>query len=842
MKKLLKAFVVMVSMLSAFIIGLAVAGYLLEDRIVEYTISQLNNRLTATLKVKEVKASLIKNFPYASVTLSHVEIVEGSLETPKEFETGLISIDELTLKFNLISVFSKTYSIEKMLLKDGWINLYFDNSGKGNFDIFTKTEGSSKGWILDVHKLELDNINISYIDPRTGWVCKGYIEKGELNGQLNASSILVGTNLKGVIGILRQGGFHYLRNERLELKSTFEVTDSALVIQDGFSMLGGAKLAVDGTVGRGKGAPVSLFISGDNLSVNSLVLLLSQFNLSLPPNTKTKGDFTFKLSIDGLSRVDKPFLVNLKFFTGNLTLSLPEKPDLHLSNVIGNFSNGSQGKPESTSIEISQFRLETLNSYAEGALRLKNITSPLYHIKVKHSLDVGSLSSWGIKFPATSGEVSGDFEALGMLDQINGISLASFENSKFNAKIKVSNVSFEKVGRIPDIKQVSGVFTIAKQDITQAKLKGLLNGANFETDFSVTNAGGILFGNTEAIVQANVIVDSVNSSWLLADNLETAQVQGTSTWDRIQSISGDIFIDKFIHNDFMAQPLSASFYLNKNELVCNSFLCRSCDGIITGRIDASTILSHEYTLNADVDFDGIDVSKLFWSFNNFKQDIVTSQNLSGLLDGNVILTTKVRNGSISTNDAEATSRLTLSDGRLKNVKQLESLSKFIDLNELQDIYFSTLTNTITVRNEQVIIPQMEVSSSAINLFASGKHSFNGEYVYQTQLRLSDILFKKSSAQSNQFGVVEDDGDGVKVYLKIEGDKQNHNVSYDRATARDVFRDNLKKEGEVLKGIIQDEFSFLKKDSLNDMQQGNGQKADTTMEEKSTKFTIEWDDE
>jgi len=842
MKKLLKAFAIMVGMLTAFIIGLAVAGYLLEDRIVEYTINQLNNRLTATLNIKEVKASLIKNFPYASVTLSQVEIVEGSLETPEEFETGLISIDELTLKFNLFSVFSNTYSIEKMLLKDGWINLYFDNSGKGNFDIFRATEGASSGWILDVHKLQLDNISLSYIDPRTGWVCKGYIEKGELNGQLNASSIFVGTNLKGVIGILRQGGFHYVRNERLELNSVLEVTDSALVIRDGFSKLGRAKLAVDGTVGRGQGAPVSLFISGDNLSVNSLVLLLSQFNLSLPPSAQTLGNFTFKLTIDGLSRVDKPFLVNLNFFTDNLTLSLPEKPDLHLSNVIGKFSNGSQGKPESTSIEISQFRLETLNSYVEGALRVKNITSPLYHLKVKHNLDVGSFNSWGIKFPVTSGEVSGDFEALGMLDQINSISLTSFENSKFNANIKVSKVCFEKVGRIPDIKQVSGAFTIAKQDITQAKLKGLLNGANFETDFSVTNAGGILFGNTEAIVQANVIVDSVNSSWLLADNPETVKVQGKSTWDRIRSISGDIFIDQFIHNNFTAQPLSASFYLNKNELVCNSFLCRSCDGIITGRIDASTILSHEYTLNADVDFDGIDVSKLFWSFNNFKQDIVTSQNLSGLLDGNVILTTKVRNGSISTKDAEATTRLTLSDGRLKNVKQLESLSKFIDLNELQDIYFSTLTNTITVRNEQVIIPQMEVSSSAINLFASGRHSFNGEYVYQTQLRLSDILFKKSSAQSSQFGVVEDDGDGVKLYLKIEGDKQNHNVSYDRETARDVFRDNLKKEGEVLKGIIQDEFSFLKKDSLNDMQEENDHKSDTTQEEKSTKFTIEWDDE
>ncbi|HCX99353.1 MAG TPA: hypothetical protein DG754_04355, partial [Bacteroidales bacterium] len=382
MGRLFRIILIIVSTLIAFIVGLAIAGYFLEDRIVQYTINQLNQRLTVTLNVKEVKASLISSFPYAGVTLKHVEIVEGSLDTPKEFETGLLSLEEIVVKISLIGIFSNNYNIEKLVLKDGWINLYFDNFGKGNFEIFDKSKGKESSWILDIDKLQLDNINISYIDPRTGWVCKGYVEQGELKGNLDASNISLGIKLGGVVGTLRQGGFQYIRNERLELSTTFELTDSSILVDNGFALVGKSKLTVDGTVGRGKGTPVELSITGDNLSANKLVLLMSQFNLSLPAKTKTKGYFTFKLSIDGISKVDKPFKINLNYFTKGITLLLPDKPEVHLTDVMGGFSNGDLGKPESSTIDISKFRLKTLNSFIEGSLKLKNINTPLYHLKV----------------------------------------------------------------------------------------------------------------------------------------------------------------------------------------------------------------------------------------------------------------------------------------------------------------------------------------------------------------------------------------------------------------------------------------------------------------------------
>ena len=69
MRLALKVFLFILSFVIAITISLAIAGLILEDRIVASTIDTINNQLKAQLKVKQVKVSLIKGFPRALVTL-----------------------------------------------------------------------------------------------------------------------------------------------------------------------------------------------------------------------------------------------------------------------------------------------------------------------------------------------------------------------------------------------------------------------------------------------------------------------------------------------------------------------------------------------------------------------------------------------------------------------------------------------------------------------------------------------------------------------------------------------------------------------------------------------------
>jgi hypothetical protein len=833
------------------IIGLVLLVIVLEDKIIESTISQINQKLNVTLKVREVKVSVISAFPKVSVKMKRVEIVEGSLDTPAELETGLLSLDEIALRFGVWGLLTNKFQLDELVLKNGWINLYFDNSGKGNFEIFSGSEGDGSNWLFDLDAIKFENINLSYIDLRTGWVFKGYIDNAALRGKLSSHLIEMSIRSKGLVGSLRQGSFYYLRNQRVSLNTDFIISNNVVNIIRSDAAIGSTKVLLEGSIGREEGLPVNLAIKGSDLGVETLLALLTQHNLTLPAETKTKGKVAFVVKIEGVSKVDKPFNVNLDFITNRIDLKLPNKPLLSLINVEGNFNNGNLGKPESSEIMLSKMTIETGSSFVQGTLRLKNILSPLYHLNVNQSISVVDILDWGFDIPLYRGELVGNFEALGLLSDINSINVSAFENSKFYSTSTIKDVAFRQVGYIPDVQELSGTIVLSNQDITNAKVKGKLHGSNFEAELQASNATAIIFGNRKAIVNTNITIESLNTEWLLAEKENTESTdEGESTWSRIHSISGDIFIDELTHNKFILKPFSANVYLKENSFFCNSFLGRSCDGIFTGRFSVCTPKDKDLILSADINLDGVEVSDLFSSFNNFYQNVITSKNISGKLDGTIVFNTPIRKGEVVRSDFEGFSSFKISNGRLTNVAQLEKLSRFISLDELKDIKFNTIENNIRVENQMIIIPQMDVKSSAINLAVSGTHSFSGKYHYRIQLLLSDILFKKASSrkpENNQFGEVEADGSGrTKLFLKLEGDDTNFNVSYDGASAREAFKQNLRQEKETLRSVLRDEFKFLRKsqentDSLSLTKPSKKLLDDKDAKKKQTKFTIEWDD-
>ena len=63
---------------------------------------------------------------------------------------------------------------------------------------------------------------------------------------------------------------------------------------------------------------------------------------------------------------------------------------------------------------------------------------------------------------------------------------------------------------------------------------------------------------------------------------------------------------------------------------------------------------------------------------------------------------------------------------------------------------------------------MEIKSSAMELVASGTHSFNNDIDYRLQLLLSQVTGKKVKEMNTEFGRIEDDGLGrTKIFLTMK---------------------------------------------------------------------------
>ena len=91
----------------------------------------------------------------------------------------------------------------------------------------------------------------------------------------------------------------------------------------------------------------------------------------------------------------------------------------------------------------------------------------------------------------------------------------------------------------------------------------------------------------------------------------------------------------------------------------------------------------------------------------------------------------------------------------KNLQLLE--------NRLNEISFSALKNEISIKNEQVIVPRMNIASSALNMNVSGTHDFSNEVDYRFDFKFRDLL---TNDRDSEFGEIIDDGTGFRMFLKM----------------------------------------------------------------------------
>ena len=70
----------------------------------------------------------------------------------------------------------------------------------------------------------------------------------------------------------------------------------------------------------------------------------------------------------------------------------------------------------------------------------------------------------------------------------------------------------------------------------------------------------------------------------------------------------------------------------------------------------------------------------------------------------------------------------------------------------------------------------------------------------------------NKVEYTEFGKIEDDGTGFRVFLKMYGNIENPIVEWDKNSKKEQFKKDLAKEKQDLKSMFKSEFGLFKKDS------------------------------
>jgi hypothetical protein len=417
------------------------------------------------------------------------------------------------------------------------------------------------------------------------------------------------------------------------------------------------------------------------------------------------------------------------------------------------------------------------------------------------------------------GSVEGSITASIKLERLSGLKASDVKNLKCSGKIKLTDAGIKMKNSDYYFEQINGTIKL-DNDIFFNNISLIVHGNDFMINGSLTDGlQYFLKQRKDVTLQAEILSRNLDLSKYFIKNSTKSNPEYSRELLFPNNINLDVKLDvnNFKLNKFNAKWITGYLNYKPTMFVLKSVSLETLTGRVSGNGVILQDMYNNFIIKGQVDASRIDIQQMFYTFNNFSQIVVEDRHLRGRLSGKINFSTEWNNALVANLDKVLIDAdVIITEGELVNYEPLKGLSDYISVEELQNIKFSTLKNRIYVKDRQVIIPQMDIASSAFNILASGIHNFDNHYKYKVKVLLSEVLWgkaKKAKRENEEFGVVEDDGLGkTSIYLSIEGYKKDYKISYDSKKTLVIVKESLDKQKGELKSIFNEEFGWFKKDS------------------------------
>ena len=265
----------------------------------------------------------------------------------------------------------------------------------------------------------------------------------------------------------------------------------------------------------------------------------------------------------------------------------------------------------------------------------------------------------------------------------------------------------------------------------------------------------------------------------------------------------DVQVDKFLFRKMDFSDVRTNVQLAPGLIKINQLSARGMGGNVhaSGLVEFTT--DNALTLKLDVTAIDLAIPTIFKECENFGQTTLTDKNLKGTVSTAVSLEATWKNyKELDTKTLSAIIDFSIKNGGLINFEPLRAASKFIRVEELEDIRFADLSNTIKIANQRIDVPEFEIKTSALNLMFFGFHHFNNNIDYHFKINLHKLLAQKFNRKQQDIQYIENDPyEGVNIYLTMTGNLSGPKVKFDKPAVRNKVLTDFRNEKQVLKDLL-----------------------------------------
>ncbi|MFN4124021.1 MAG: AsmA-like C-terminal region-containing protein [Flavobacteriales bacterium] len=833
MKRIIKIFV---GSLLVIFIALLALPFVFKGKIVNLIKTEANKQLTATLDFKDVSLSLIRNFPYLSVS-----IIDLSIANQGVFEGDtLIRAGKTALTVNLMSVIKgDEIGIRSILIENAAIHVKVLEDGTANYDIVKPSDEEVKtdepeepsAFKIALRRYELNQVNIIYDDRSLGFYTKIDGLKHSGKGDFTADQTNLSTDTDIASLDLKYEGVKYLSKVKVSYQADFDLNlkESIYAFKDNTLRLNELPLSFQGKVA----------MPGNDIDMDmSFAAKKSEFKefLSIVPGSftedfkdlKSSGTLAFDGYVKGIYNEQSipGFNINLKVDNGMFQYpSLPEA----VRNVKVNCSVRNPGRDaDLTVVEVSVFRLDFGPYPFDATLLLRNpVSDPFIDSKVKTNMDLASVKNF---YPLEQGTNLGgmlnadmafkgrmsaiekeqyeQFEARGNLDLKN----FTYQDGDLKDPVKISDAAFNFNPRFAELSKL--IMNIGKSDMA---LNGKLENYLAYVLKDETLKGSLTLSSR--LLDVNALLDDGNSD-VNGSNASTTESSESLEYFQLPKNIDFTFnanLEKVLYSDMDINNLKGVLMLREGVFSMRNAGLEMLGGSMTTNGTYDTRRSDGANIDFNLNIRDINIREAANTFVTIQQIAPIAKNTVGRASGSIsfaMQTDQQLQPIFNTLDGKG--NLQTSMIVIEGFEMIKSIAEALKIDKLKKWQMEKTNLGFEIKQGRIFIDPFDTKVGNYKARIGGSNGFDQSISYVMNLEIpraefggqANAVLNNLVAQANTKGINASVGDIIPVELRIGGTFANPTVSTDlRDRANDAFK-NLKDEAEQK---LREEADRLKKE-------------------------------
>jgi AsmA-like C-terminal region len=758
--------------IAAIWIGLLIYVSLNEQKFINQLSALVNDITKGQTHIKHLSVSLFRTFPILSLQLKDV-VVTDSLFARHHQE--LLKASDVYLKLSLSALIHGKPGLGKIVISNGSLSLYVDSAGEGNTYVMKsadKQPADKSGKLKKFPEINLSNILFTYTNISRNKLYQADINDLNCTIRDDSAQTALNANLDIVIRHLefntKKGSF--ARDKRMEgkLALIFDKSKKSVIARNMALDINDHEFVFDGSFNIEKETPdFALQITTTDIEYDEAVSLLSDAIKKKLTRYGMSKPLSIKVQLEGQTVYKTEPRVEVWADVAHTDIKAPQ--GLFTDCSFKGYCTNEMVKGDPRADANSTIRLENFSSswedipFTSKKVKIYDFQNPILECDIEADVDMRTINkvsgSTTLKFQKGKTEV--DINYKGPIDADN-MSIPDIDG-----QVKISDAEVKYLPRNILFDNLNGLLIFKDHDLAVKKIGASVGSTRLEMSGYAKSLLSLLITSPEKLetrweIQSPQIRLEDFTTFLQKSKDEISEAKKNSkraefskAASRVDKMmqEGEVFM-KFTspamtYKNFKATDVHAEMILKKFSLQLQKASFKHADGTmeitgsLTNGVGVNPIEMHTRMTNMNIPL-------LFKAFDNFGQDALTHDNLSGRLSADINLNSQITDkAKMVTSSSKGTIDFLLEDGELNHFEPLQRAGeKVFKKQNFDEIKFADMKNRLDVTGTTFIINPMEIRSTAMTFFVEGVYDVKKGSDMSIQMPLNNLTKSQANTVLN----------------------------------------------------------------------------------------------